>query len=1652
MQCLYNGDTGGFEAHFFITFTSLKNSCDVHLMESRREPRFHREEINSTVWEVPTKYRCLKQIGTGAYGTVCSSINDKTKEKVAIKKLHRPFQSEIFAKRAYRELRLLKHMKHENVIGLLDVFTPASDYEDFQDFYLVMPYMYTDLSKVRMPLSEDRVQFLVYQMLCGLKYIHDAGIIHRDLKPSNLAVNQDCELKILDFGLARQADAEMTGYVVTRWYRAPEVILNWMHYTQTVDIWSVGCIMGEMINGKTLFKGKDYMDQLTQILKVTGVPGPEFIHKLDSQEARSYVRNLPHYPRKDFTTLFPKASLQAVDLLEKMLVLDAEARLTAEAGLTHPYFDSLRDPEDTPEAQPYDDSCDTATLSIEEWRTLSFKERPVAGLPINTIRACVRGGPMRKPRRRGRQAGGSPGVGGAGGRGGIQPRSPSPYSLKMSPARETLTYAQAQKMVEVDLDGRLHRISIFDPLTVITEDEMTAQDIAECNSNKENSEQPLFPGSAKVGRKPPAAKGRRKDAKHSSSSSSSSSQNSHPNSQQHSKSQPNSSHYPPHHHGPLPKPSFRLLDSFTPTEAPPLPAAYYRYIEKSAEELDTEAEYDMDEEDLAWLEMVNEKRVSDGQPSVSPDTFELLMDRLEKESYLELRSQAPSQSAIDEDAFCCVCLDDECLNSNVILFCDICNLAVHQECYGVPYIPEGQWLCRCCLQSPSRPMDCVLCPNRGGAFKQTSDGRWAHVVCAIWIPEVCFANTVFLEPVEGVDNIPPARWKLTCYLCKQKGRGASIQCHKANCYTAFHVTCAQRAGLFMKIDPVRETNVNGTTFSVKKTAFCDAHSPAGRDSRAGSDDEETGGRVVGGRGNRGRSAYTQSPAVQTHRRGSKKGSKLKKKVKKSLEVASRRANMPLVTVPQIPAHRLNKICKGVLLQRKNQFMQRLHNYWLLKRQSRNGVPLIRRLHSHLQAQRSADQAEPDEKVCAVREELKYWQKLRHDLERARLLVELIRKREKLKREQVKVHQAALEMQLTPAQVLLRTTLDQLQEKDPAQIFAQPVNLKEVPDYLEFISNPMDFSTMRSKLNAHGYSSLSELEADFNLMVANCLRYNSRDTVFHRAAVRLRDLGGAILRHAHRQAHNSGLDPDTGMLLPDSPHKNDYYRCSWEDVDSLLDPENRLHLSVEEQLKELLDKLDMVTSMRSSGARTRRIRLLRREINSVRYKLGQQQQRHLLHLNGGVKEEEDEEGEEGEEEGGEEDREGREENGGEGNDASRVSSGTAENDDMKSTPPPTLQPTSPALSHPQGDVPLDPPTLRPVTPGRSHKRLKSDGEGVACGGGGGSNAGNGQGHGGGGEEPPPNSPGEGKMVNGLSASEAQRTPPAVGVGRRTSVLFKKAKNGAKLLKDKESPPMRNGAPLVPESIPNPSAVTPPKPALSSPPLSSPPTPQLRPRSPSASSDSEGEKSPRPTGEAGLTNGFRKHRDSCSDSERSPSPTFNKDSASPPKRGRGKPALSKVPFLDGVNGDSDYTGTGSNLLLPFENGAELEPLDLVWAKCRGYPSYPALIIDPDMPREGLLHNGVPIPVPPREVLKLGELRQEEAGETLFLVLFFDNKRTWQWLPRSKVSPLGVDDTTDKLRMMEGRKTSIRKSVQVAYDRAMIHLSRVRGDHPFVTSGYM
>jgi len=340
---------------------------------------FYQIELNKTVWEVPARYKDLGIIGSGAYGQVCSATDEALTHKTpqtAIKKLARPFQSAIHAKRTYRELRMLKHMKHENIIGLLDVFTPAKDISDFNDVYLVTALMGADLNNIvkTQKLSDDHVQFLVYQILRGMKYVHSAGIIHRDLKPSNIAVNEDCELRILDFGLARPAENEMTGYVATRWYRAPEIMLNWMHYHQTVDIWSVGCIMAEMLTGKTLFPGTDHIDQLTRILVLCGTPQEATLNKITSEEARNYIRSLPHMERKNFSEHFKGANPMAIDLLQKMLEMDADNRINADLALSHPYLAQYADPSDEPVSLPYDQTFEDFDLPVEKWKESVWEE------------------------------------------------------------------------------------------------------------------------------------------------------------------------------------------------------------------------------------------------------------------------------------------------------------------------------------------------------------------------------------------------------------------------------------------------------------------------------------------------------------------------------------------------------------------------------------------------------------------------------------------------------------------------------------------------------------------------------------------------------------------------------------------------------------------------------------------------------------------------------------------------------------------------------------------------------------------------------------------------------------------------------------------------------------------------------------------------------------------------------------------------------------------------------------------------------------------------------------------------------------------------------------------------------------------------------
>jgi len=318
-------------------------------------------------FNVGTQYQVLDVVGEGAYGIVCSAVHRPSGRKVAIKKIA-PFEHSMFCLRTLRELKLLKFLSEagvsENIISILDIIKPPS-IEQFKEVYLIQELMETDMHRVirTQDLSDDHAQYFIYQTLRALKALHSADVIHRDLKPSNLLLNANCDLKVCDFGLARSVKTAepsgtetgfMTEYVATRWYRAPEIMLTFKQYTKAIDIWSVGCILAEMLSGKPLFPGRDYHHQLTLILDVLGTPTLDEFYAITTRRSRDYIRALPFRKRKPFATLFPNANPLAIDFLTKSLTFDPKKRITVEDALAHPYLEAYHDPEDEPVAPPLD--------------------------------------------------------------------------------------------------------------------------------------------------------------------------------------------------------------------------------------------------------------------------------------------------------------------------------------------------------------------------------------------------------------------------------------------------------------------------------------------------------------------------------------------------------------------------------------------------------------------------------------------------------------------------------------------------------------------------------------------------------------------------------------------------------------------------------------------------------------------------------------------------------------------------------------------------------------------------------------------------------------------------------------------------------------------------------------------------------------------------------------------------------------------------------------------------------------------------------------------------------------------------------------------------------------------------------------------------
>ncbi|XP_044493228.1 mitogen-activated protein kinase 20-like [Mangifera indica] len=332
------------------------------------------------------RYKIQEVIGKGSYGVVCSAIDTQTGEKVAIKKINDIFEHISDAARILREIKLLRLLRHPDIVEIKHIMLPPSRRE-FKDIYVVFELMESDLHQVikaNDDLTRDHYQFFLYQLLRALKYIHTANVYHRDLKPKNILANANCKLKICDFGLARVAFNDTpttifwTDYVATRWYRAPELCGSFFSkYTPAIDIWSIGCIFAEVLTGKPLFPGKNVVHQLDLMTDLLGTPSLDTISRVRNDKARRYLTSMRKKQPVQFAQKFPNADPLALQLLERLLAFDPKDRPTAEEALADPYFKGLAKVEREPSCQPISKmefEFERRRVTKEDIRELIFRE------------------------------------------------------------------------------------------------------------------------------------------------------------------------------------------------------------------------------------------------------------------------------------------------------------------------------------------------------------------------------------------------------------------------------------------------------------------------------------------------------------------------------------------------------------------------------------------------------------------------------------------------------------------------------------------------------------------------------------------------------------------------------------------------------------------------------------------------------------------------------------------------------------------------------------------------------------------------------------------------------------------------------------------------------------------------------------------------------------------------------------------------------------------------------------------------------------------------------------------------------------------------------------------------------------------------------
>jgi len=310
--------------------------------------------LNGTVCNLGERYEALKFMGCGDYGSYIKALDKRTNEFVLIQKVHK-IENLFDAQKVLRGLRILRLFKHENIIELRNVIF-NQDPKEFGAIFLITNLMEIDLNVVcknSKALTDDHIQFVIYQIVRALLCLHSAGIIHGRLRPLNILASETCDIQLSDFGRSRSVffnsnendDENTSDFPSNRYYRAPEILIS-REYSTVVDMWNVGCIMAELITGDTLFRGENYIQEIRSIVETLGKP--KDMSFVTSKHAKKFLDTLSEIPKRPLLSVVRYDNDDALDLLSKLLEIDPRKRITAAEAIVHPYLRAFHEPTDEP--------------------------------------------------------------------------------------------------------------------------------------------------------------------------------------------------------------------------------------------------------------------------------------------------------------------------------------------------------------------------------------------------------------------------------------------------------------------------------------------------------------------------------------------------------------------------------------------------------------------------------------------------------------------------------------------------------------------------------------------------------------------------------------------------------------------------------------------------------------------------------------------------------------------------------------------------------------------------------------------------------------------------------------------------------------------------------------------------------------------------------------------------------------------------------------------------------------------------------------------------------------------------------------------------------------------------------------------------------